>query len=54
MPSDDKLSFRNSLINSVVKNNRDTIVLILENDEKKASVRDLSIYFYPTILYISI
>lgn len=42
-----RLSFRNSLINSVVKNNRDTIVLILENDEKEFStIMEAAKYVY--------
>lgn len=47
-----RLSFRNSLINSVVKNNRDTIVLILENDEKEFStIMEAAKYVY-NILHV--
>lgn len=45
-----KLSFRNSLINSIVKNNRDTIVLVLENDEKEFStIMEAAQYVHNTL-----
>lgn len=47
-----KLSFRNSLINSVVKNNRDTIILVLENNEKEFStIMEAAKYVY-NVLHI--
>ena len=46
-----KLSFRNSLINSVVKNHRDTIVMIdLQNNEKEFStVMEAANYLAPLV-----
>lgn len=47
-----KISFRNSLINSIVKNNRDTIILVSEDNEKEFStIMEAAKYIY-NILHI--